>query len=55
VRYRRYSKTRTQGRDIQKGRIARKIYSEMDGQTRDITKNIGEDWRGIGDGGKESN
>jgi len=21
----------------------------LDGQTRDITKNIGEDWKGIGD------
>jgi len=26
-----------------------------DGQTRDITKNIGEDWKGIRDGRKENN
>ena len=26
-----------------------------DGQTKDMTKNTGEDWRKIGDGGKEDN
>jgi len=27
----------------------------LDGQIKGTTKNIGEDWKGIGDGGKESN
>jgi len=35
------------------GRFMAKNYS--DGQTRDMTKNIGEDWKEIGNGGKGNN
>ena len=44
------------GKSTKRGCLEEENYQEdlqqesyLDGQTRDITKNIGEDWKGIGD------
>ena len=51
-----------QGRNMRKKYLEEESCQEdlqqenySDGQTRDMTKNTGEDWRRIGDGGRESN
>jgi len=47
---------------MRKKRLKEENYQEdlwqencLDGRIKDMTKNIGEGWKGIGDGGKESN
>ena len=44
-----------QERNIQKGRIAREIYSKKTVQIKGIIKNIGKGQKGIGDDEKKSN
>ena len=39
--------------EIYQGDLQQENY--LDGQTRDMTKNIGKDWKEIGDSGKENN
>jgi len=57
ARHGRYSKTGIKRehseREIYQGDLQQENY--LDGQTRDITKNIGEDWKEIEDDGKKNN
>ena len=51
-----------QDKNMRKKRLKEENYQEdlwqencLDGRIKDMTKNIGEGWKGIGDGGKKSN